>query len=212
MPSDCAGVFPFFPHSLTGTRGCPTNPAPNLVIEGYNPQLGINAELLPGSIAIDAGICPNLTVDFENQMRPVNDPLMPNFADACDIGADELTSTLIQVGPIPIEVIEGGPADALALVLTQPPTADVTIPFANPQVYVGPQTVLFTPETWNIQQQVGVVALDNGEIDFTRIEYIDMTVESTDPRYNNLAVGDLAVQIRDNDAPTVYLPIVTGRD
>lgn len=209
--SDCAEKFSFLGRSIVGTRGCIAVHSTGLIIEGFDPQLGSIGQVLPGSIAIDAGNCPDTDIDYWGDPRRIDDPFMPNFADACDIGADEWVSPLLQVGPIPIQVTEGGSADLFALVLTQRPSADVTITFTNSQVFVGPQTVRFTPENWSMQQAVGVLAIDNEDIDFTRIDYIDMQVESTDPRYNNLAVADLAVEIRDNDAPMLYLPTVTGR-
>jgi hypothetical protein len=45
--------------------------------------------LLSGSPAIDAGSCPDEARDQRGRSRPVDDPLIPNADDACDIGAYE---------------------------------------------------------------------------------------------------------------------------
>lgn len=45
--------------------------------------------------AVDAGYCPGETVDQRGFTRPVDDPVMPNKLDACDIGAYELQGPFV---------------------------------------------------------------------------------------------------------------------
>ena len=45
--------------------------------------------------AVDAGYCPGDTTDQRGLGRPVDDPIMPNKLDACDIGAYELQGPFV---------------------------------------------------------------------------------------------------------------------
>ena len=51
--------------------------------------------LLVRGRAVDAGYCPGETVDQRGFARPVDDPVMPNALDACDIGAYELQGPFV---------------------------------------------------------------------------------------------------------------------
>jgi uncharacterized repeat protein (TIGR01451 family)/CSLREA domain-containing protein len=52
--------------------------------------------------AIDAGYCPGETEDQRGLGRPVDDPVMPNALDACDIGAYELHGPVAAVADLMI--------------------------------------------------------------------------------------------------------------
>jgi uncharacterized repeat protein (TIGR01451 family) len=50
--------------------------------------------------AIDAGYCPGLTTDQRGFARPVDDSMMPNVLDACDIGAYEAQGPSLNVADL----------------------------------------------------------------------------------------------------------------
>jgi uncharacterized repeat protein (TIGR01451 family) len=52
--------------------------------------------------AADAGYCPGETTDQRGFARPVDDPVMPNALDACDIGAYELQGPVAIVADLMI--------------------------------------------------------------------------------------------------------------
>jgi uncharacterized repeat protein (TIGR01451 family) len=52
--------------------------------------------------AADAGYCPGETTDQRGFARPVDDPVMPNALDACDIGAYELQGRVAIVADLMI--------------------------------------------------------------------------------------------------------------
>lgn len=52
--------------------------------------------------AADAGYCPGETEDQRGFPRPVDDPIMPNALDACDIGAYELQGPVAVVSDLMI--------------------------------------------------------------------------------------------------------------
>jgi len=58
--------------------------------------------LIARSRAADAGYCPGETTDQRGFARPVDDPVMPNTLDACDIGAYELQGPVTAVADLMI--------------------------------------------------------------------------------------------------------------
>lgn len=52
--------------------------------------------------AVDAGYCPGETADQRGFARPVDDPLVANVRDACDIGAYELQGSVAAVADLMI--------------------------------------------------------------------------------------------------------------
>lgn len=56
--------------------------------------------LLVRGLAVDAGYCPGETSDQRGFTRPVDDPIMPDALDACDIGAYELQGPLAAVADL----------------------------------------------------------------------------------------------------------------
>ncbi|MDZ8056324.1 MAG: malectin domain-containing carbohydrate-binding protein [Aulosira sp. ZfuVER01] len=103
-------------------------------------------------------------------------------------------------------VTEGGNTDSYSLVLSSAPTSNVTIALdAGNQLSFDKTTLTFTPTNWNTAQTVTVTAVNDTAVEGTQTVNITHTVSSSDPKYNNLAVGNLPVTITDNDtapAPT----------
>lgn len=58
--------------------------------------------LIPRGRAVDAGYCPGETADQRGFPRPVDDPVMTNALDACDIGAYELQGPVATVADLMI--------------------------------------------------------------------------------------------------------------
>ncbi|OUL34331.1 malectin domain-containing carbohydrate-binding protein [Nostoc sp. 106C] len=106
-------------------------------------------------------------------------------------------------------VTEGGATDSYSLALSSQPKANVTISLAAPgnQLSFDKTTLTFTPTNWNTAQVVTVTAVDDTAVEGTQTVNIAHTVSSTDSKYNNLAVGNVAVTITDNDTA----PIPTGK-
>ncbi|MBD2210373.1 PQQ-dependent sugar dehydrogenase [Nostoc linckia FACHB-104] len=105
-------------------------------------------------------------------------------------------------------VTEGGATDSYSLVLNSQPTANVTINLATTgnQVTLNKTSFTFTPSNWNIAQTVTVTAVNDTAVEGNHTANITHTVSSTDSKYNNLAVGNVAVTITDNDtAPTAQV-------
>ncbi len=97
-------------------------------------------------------------------------------------------------------VTEGGAIDTYTLVLTSPPSANVSVAL-NPgaQLTATPSPVVFTPGNFATPQTVTVAAVDDTAIEGPHLGTITHSVSSSDGRYNNLVVPSVSVNITDND-------------
>ncbi|MCT7976985.1 putative Ig domain-containing protein [Laspinema olomoucense] len=97
-------------------------------------------------------------------------------------------------------VTEGSATDTYTVVLSNPPTADVTITI-NPdnQTTTGVNSLIFTPENWNQPQTVQIVAVDDNMVEGNHIGTITHTATSTDPNYNGISINSVTANITDND-------------
>jgi hypothetical protein len=119
------------------------------------------------------------------------------------------TAGILLFEPGSTEVAEGGEADTIGVVLTRKPTADVIIEVgADPGITLSQQTITFTPQNWNVVQNVTVTADDDTDYEGTHSAgvYFSPAV-STDPLYNGMYTDyDPLVSIIDNDEPTNTAP------
>ena len=106
LPDDCDGVGnSSLGHNLTGD--CFSGPTDLLVTppQVYTEVLDVELKdnggptethaLIARGRAVDAGYCPGETTDQRGFGRPIDDPVMPNALDACDIGAYELQGPFV---------------------------------------------------------------------------------------------------------------------
>ncbi|MBO0350130.1 putative Ig domain-containing protein, partial [Phormidium pseudopriestleyi FRX01] len=98
-------------------------------------------------------------------------------------------------------VTEGGTIDTYTVVLTNPPTAEVTITI-NPdnQTTTGVDFLIFTPENWDEPQTVEIVAVDDNMVEGNHIGTITHTATSTDPNYDGITINAVTANITDNDS------------
>ncbi len=115
-------------------------------------------------------------------------------------------------------VTEGGNTDIYQVVLTYPPTQPVTIGLENVQQQVvatalngGGNSLVFTPQNWNVPQTVLVTAVDDSLIEGTHKAYITHVITTSDIQFQDAFVLQEIVKIIDNDdsvAPQVTDVIV----
>jgi hypothetical protein len=78
----------------------------------------------------------------------------------------------------------------------------VTIAIApNAQVTTNTNQLTFTSQNWNVAQTVNVQAVDDSLLQGDRSVTIQHITSSSDPKYNNINVSSVNLQIIDNDAP-----------
>jgi len=104
-----------------------------------------------------------------------------------------------------IDVTEGSPvSDSYTLQLSIQPTADVVISIEAPADVQATtdsdtSTVTFTPNNWNIPQEVQVTSVDDPNLEGPHTSTISHSIDSTDPNYQAVAVGDVIVNIADDE-------------
>ncbi len=99
------------------------------------------------------------------------------------------------------DVSEGGATDSYTIALKTQPTANVTIDITvDEQVTTSSPTLIFTPDNWNVDQTVTVMAVDDDVVEGTHTGTITHSVSSSDANYNGIAIANVTVNITDNDA------------
>ncbi|MCU0547197.1 MAG: DUF4347 domain-containing protein, partial [Oscillatoriaceae cyanobacterium Prado104] len=100
---------------------------------------------------------------------------------------------------------EGGATATYGVVLTSAPTAPVTINFdAGTQISaIAPLT--FTPNNWNVVQNVTVSAIDDSIVEGTHSSTIAHTSSSNDTKYNGLTISPVTATIADDDTAGVTI-------
>src|SRR3569833_1775961 len=100
----------------------------------------------------------------------------------------------------PITLTAGGAAKFYTVVLNSAPSADVIITLTTGSPVVDtPSTVPFTPATWNESQDITVAAVDDAVADGAHSDVIVHHVSSADSGYAPLTLGNIQVDIADND-------------
>jgi hypothetical protein len=130
-------------------------------------------------ILIDGVVSSNLTVEIID-----NDDL-GNLTFIQPLGAND--------------VIEGYGQDIYKVALTFQPVADVIINIAeNLQVITNQSTLIFTPDNWNISQDITIAAINDLANEGQHQATLVHTISSTDNRFNNISLP-LTINISDND-------------
>ncbi|MEG4960200.1 DUF7948 domain-containing protein, partial [Microcoleus sp. K4-C2] len=96
-------------------------------------------------------------------------------------------------------IAEGGATDSYGVLLTTAPAANVTINFDTGSQINAIAPVTFTPNNWNVAQNVTVTAIDDSIAQGSRSGTIAHTSVSTDTQYNNLTISPVTATIADND-------------
>ena len=176
-----------------------------------------NAELLLFSVPFHANNAGTLNLTADLADRP--DRII-NFFDTVSAlqlerisftgGTVTIAAAGIQVTPTSgLTTTEGGGTAAFDVVLTQPPTANVTIGLSSGDTTEGtvsPVSLTFTPTNWNSSQQVTVTGVNDDVIDGP-VGYTIITAPaaSTDTVYSGKDASDVSVTNTDNDATTVSI-------
>lgn len=182
------------------------------IAEGIDGVLGV--DLLTGGMGIDLA-----TLELVGE--PYFAQIHFDFRDL-DTGSGTLffdvNPTYAQVVPEPpgfrmtqsddgTAVVEGGATDTYQIVLTAAPTANVVVTVTpDSQLQVDQTALTFTPANWNTPQTVTVTAIDDGVREGPHRGRIMHTVASADPRYHQMYLATLDVQI-DENTPTNQPPV-----
>jgi glucose/arabinose dehydrogenase len=101
------------------------------------------------------------------------------------------------------QATEAGANDSYSIFLSSQPSADVTIALTpDAQVSTDVSSLTFTPENWDLPQQITVSAVDDSVIEGDHTGIITHAIESEDPVFDGFSLRDLNVGILDNDSDT----------
>ncbi|MDJ1181984.1 beta strand repeat-containing protein [Roseofilum casamattae] len=136
---------------------------------------------------------------FPGARAAVDSLLVPNFDDGF---VAKFAFEGVRVTPFggSLDITEGGTTDFIALELTTPPTADVTIVLSpDNEATISPNIVTFTPQNFNQPQVVQISAVDDGTVEGAHQSTISFLTVSGDPNYNQLFIPNLTANVTDND-------------
>ncbi|MFO0702717.1 MAG: Calx-beta domain-containing protein [Candidatus Andersenbacteria bacterium] len=154
--------------------------------------------------AVDNQIAENPLQEPIHQAVTSADPLyaavsLPDV-DVAVTDDDTADITLTQSNGV-TAVVEGSTTDSYTVVLTSQPTADVNVALSHSaQVQTSANTLTFTGVTWNVPQTVTVTAVDDDVAEGAHADTVSHLVTSADPFYDGFGLGDVNVQVGDNDA------------
>ncbi|NJK69661.1 MAG: cadherin-like domain-containing protein [Microcoleus sp. SU_5_3] len=94
-------------------------------------------------------------------------------------------------------VAEGGATDIYRVSLTSQPISNVTIDLITDNQLEPISSITFTPENWNVAQEVTVVATDDGVREELHSGTIRHAVTSSDANYQGISVRNVTANIRD---------------
>jgi hypothetical protein len=126
--------------------------------------------------------------------------------------ADDETPSIIFTPTNRLFTTEAGGTATFTTVLTDQPTADVTLTFtsSDPTEGIVTSTIVFTPTNWNTPQTITVTGVDDPAIDGNIPYGISTRVASTDLRFNNIETAPIDVTNLDNDTPGILLTPTNG--
>ncbi|MDQ7778247.1 MAG: C10 family peptidase [Planctomycetota bacterium] len=104
------------------------------------------------------------------------------------------------------QVAEAGAMDSYTIVLATQPTANVVITVTpDTEVTAMPTTLTFTPDDWNLPQNVVVAAVDDSDLEWDHVGIIAHAAASSDPAYAGVAIAPLTVLIADDDSSAIIV-------
>ncbi|MEI8213552.1 MAG: VCBS domain-containing protein, partial [Planctomycetota bacterium] len=108
---------------------------------------------------------------------------------------------------------EAGGTASFNIVLSVPPSADVTISLTSSNAAEGlpsVNSVVFTPANWNVPQTVTVTGQNDFVVDGNVSYSIITAATSSDPLFNGVTVSDVSLVNTDNDVASIAVSPTSG--
>ena len=122
------------------------------------------------------------------------------------IGDDDTAGVTILQSAGATSVAEGGATDTYTVVLDSQPVAGISIGAgANAQCSASGFPLTFDAGNWNTAQIVTVSAVDDVVVEGPHSCALTHAVTSTDPKYDNITVAGVTVDVADDDIPLVTI-------
>jgi hypothetical protein len=125
---------------------------------------------------------------------------------------DDETPSITFTATSGLVTTESGGTATFTTVLTEQPTADVTLTFVSSDPTEGTvtSTIVFTPTNWNIPQTATITGVDDTAVDGNIPYTISTLVSSSDSRFNAFEPSPLDVINLDNETPGITLTPTNG--
>lgn len=104
-------------------------------------------------------------------------------------------------------VREGSTTDSITMVLTGPPSSPVTVDIiTDADVEVdGSTSIVFDSTNWNQVRTITLRAVDDLITEGTETSLVSFDVSSDDPRFDNIGIQDVEVEVKDNERGRVII-------
>jgi sugar lactone lactonase YvrE len=105
------------------------------------------------------------------------------------------------------EVSEDGIQDNFTVVLEKEPADTIQLMMnTDSQIQITPEHIVFTPENWNQMKKVSITAVDDDIYELApHIGMISFFMENDVPKYKDLVIDPLSVNITDNEQPPTVM-------
>ncbi len=160
-------------------------------LEDDDPDASIDAMVFP-----DAQLDASTDVPVDVPVDVVVDVPIDSGADAFDAGPCEGVVGEVVVGPLP-ELIEGGAAEAYTVVLSQEPSAPVTVFITSDGESIADAFVEFGTDDWDEPQAIMLEAVFDFEREGPHETQLRHSISSTDACYAASETVDATTSIRD---------------
>ncbi len=133
--------------------------------------------------------------------------------DSVSNGSEEGTQTVIAtledddvpgvtLTPDTVAIVEGGATGTYSIVLDTEPSDDVMVTLdlgSDPEFSADTTFLTFTAANWNTEQIVTLTAIDDTDVEGDDTATVTHTASSSDGNYDGVTIGNLSLDITDND-------------
>ena len=133
--------------------------------------------------------------------------------DSVSNGSEEGTQTVIAtledddvpgvtLTPDTVAIVEGGATGTYSIVLDTEPSDDVMVTLdlgSDPEFSADTTSLTFTAANWNTEQIVTLTAIDDTDVEGDDTATVTHTASSSDGNYDGVTIGNLSLDITDND-------------
>ncbi len=126
--------------------------------------------------------------------------------DSGRVDGDDVVGVQIIESQGSTDLIEGQTTDNYTIELTSQPSSDVIVVFDTDETQVESiNSVTFTPENFDIRQNVTVVSVDDDISTGNRTSVVSHTATSDDAAYQGIAINEVTANIAENDVPGIVI-------
>lgn len=149
-----------------------------------------------------------LTIDLTTKTG--SDPAFMNVTETISVVSidDDVANYVVSQTDVTTQVSESGTTDTVSIVLSARPRTQVAFAVtSSSQVATDVESVIFTPDNWNVSQVVTVSAVDDDTVTGNQNRLLRFSIIDADSneKFHGLADSDIAVSVLDDDVAAFQL-------